>query len=222
MSVDLSNQHYLKKVFTLLFLVYLLVSGELVGANARSVSNPITLVSFFQGIPQSVIWGYNNSLVIAQVTNARTNQIYHTSFEEGSATEEIGTDPATGSARTGKKVKVGNTFIIPADKRPVAGSYVLSYWEQVSGVWQYREQTISYTPAATSLFTTTNVIDEVRIYPATARMMTYTYDPLVGKTSETNANNLTTYYEYDEFNRLKLVRDNEGNIVKNYYYHYKQ
>lgn len=222
MSVDPLNQYYLKKVFTLFFLICLLVSGDLLGATIKRANSPKTLIAFIQGIPQSVIWGYNNSLVIAQVTNARANQIYHTSFEEGSASEETGTDPTTGSARTGKKVKVGNTFIIPADKRPIAGSYVLSYWEQVSGVWQYREQTISYTPAATSLFTTTNVIDEVRIYPANARMMTYTYDPLVGKTSETNANNLTTYYDYDEFNRLKLVRDNEGNIVKNYYYHYKQ
>jgi len=81
---------------------------------------------------------------------------------------------------------------------------------------------ISYTPSDAALIMTTNAIDEVRMHPKMARMVTYTYEPLVGKISETNANNLTTYYEYDEFNRLKLVKDNDGNIVKNYYYNYKQ
>ena len=50
---------------------------------------------------------------------------------------------------------------------------------------------------------------------------TYTYKPLVGMTSQTDAKGMTTYYEYDAFQRLKTVKDQNGNILKQTDYHYK-
>ncbi len=49
---------------------------------------------------------------------------------------------------------------------------------------------------------------------------TLTYKPLVGVSSETDANGVTAYYEYDSFNRLSLVRDKDNYIIKKVCYNY--
>jgi YD repeat-containing protein len=54
-----------------------------------------------------------------------------------------------------------------------------------------------------------------------AQITSYTYKPLVGMTSQTDAKSMTTYYEYDAFQRLKAVKDQNGNILKQTDYHYK-
>ena len=54
-----------------------------------------------------------------------------------------------------------------------------------------------------------------------AQVTTFTYDPLVGVTSITDPRGQTMYYEYDDFNRLKFVKDNEGKLLKETTYNYK-
>jgi YD repeat-containing protein len=53
-----------------------------------------------------------------------------------------------------------------------------------------------------------------------AMVSTYTYKPLIGTTSETDAKGRTTYYEYDGLGQLVLIRDHDNNIVKKIGYHY--
>lgn len=62
--------------------------------------------------------------------------------------------------------------------------------------------------------------DDIRFHPTDASMTTYTYAPLIGMTSQSDANNLPTYYEYDDFGRLKLIRDHKKNILKTLEYNY--
>ncbi len=50
---------------------------------------------------------------------------------------------------------------------------------------------------------------------------TYTYDPLIGVTSMTDPKGYTTYYEYDDFNRLEFVKDAEGKLISENKYQYK-
>lgn len=63
--------------------------------------------------------------------------------------------------------------------------------------------------------------DDVRLHPADAQMTTYTYSPMVGMTSEADINNRFTYYEYDNLGRLKLMKDQDGNIIKTFDYNFK-
>lgn len=53
-----------------------------------------------------------------------------------------------------------------------------------------------------------------------ALITSYSYEPLVGITSQTDAKGQTTYYEYDTFQRLKNIKDQNGNIIKNNTYNY--
>ena len=54
-----------------------------------------------------------------------------------------------------------------------------------------------------------------------AMITTYTYDPVIGMTSQTDSKGYTTYYEYDELNRLLRIKDADGNILKENQYNYR-
>jgi YD repeat-containing protein len=53
------------------------------------------------------------------------------------------------------------------------------------------------------------------------QVTTYTYKESVGIETQTDPNGKTTYYEYDDFGRLKLIRDHDRNIIKKYAYEYQ-
>nr|WP_295869880.1 hypothetical protein [uncultured Chitinophaga sp.] len=55
-----------------------------------------------------------------------------------------------------------------------------------------------------------------------AMVTTYSYIPLKGISSETDPSGITTYYEYDSLGRLKLIRDHDGKVLKQFDYQYQQ
>ncbi len=66
-----------------------------------------------------------------------------------------------------------------------------------------------------------NKLNELRELFPNALLTTYTYDPSIGVTSITDANNIVTYYEYDDRQRLTIARDLNNHIIERFQYNYE-
>jgi hypothetical protein len=140
-----------------------------------------------------------------------TKEFYYEGFEESTTPDAI-----TGIAHTGNKYST-NTTINWA--KPNGRKYVITYWYRTGGVWKYKDESNYDGPSYT--LTGGDAYDDVRIYPQDAQMTTYTSTHPVGMTSVTDPKGITTYYEYDNFLRLKNIKDKNGNIIKQTTYHYQ-
>ncbi|CAL1516430.1 hypothetical protein [Chitinophaga sp. MM2321] len=86
---------------------------------------------------------------------------------------------------------------------------------------QYVNLSVLNSPATTETQMRTE-LNKLRINLPTAMVSTYTYAPMVGISSETDPSGKTIFYEYDKGNRLKLIRDQDGKILKQITYQYQQ
>lgn len=119
------------------------------------------------------------------------------------------------------------------------GRYIISFWARrrvlntpgkITGTiavdipnsdWNYYRLTLNNVTEVTLNIDSNTYLDELRLYPAGARMTSYTHDPLVGVTSISDENDNSIYYQYDKFGRLIYVKDHNGNIIEHYKYNYK-
>lgn len=67
-------------------------------------------------------------------------------------------------------------------------------------------------------------LDKIRTNAATegAMVTTYTYLKGVGVSSETDPKGYTTFYEYDAVGRLKLIKDKDGKILRQFDYQFQK
>lgn len=178
--------------------------------NKYDATGNVNELSKENDINHTYLWGYNNLYPVLEASNAGTEEIFYTSFETGS------TGVPDNNAKTGFKVTTGSytvNFIPPNSKQ-----YVLTYHTWDGTKWNYNEQL--YT--GNSYTITASKIDEIRVYPKdNVLVTTHTYWPLVGVTSICDPNSKVAYYIYDAFNRLTLIRDEDGNVLKKICYNYK-
>lgn len=178
-----------------------IIKYDALGNIQQAIGRDSVMVSF--------LWGSNGMNPVAVVKGAASNDIFYTGFED--ATSNVSTTAMTGA----KSFTASYTVALPG-----TGTYKLTYWNKVgSNPWTLVETNIS---AATTIGGSGTLIDEVRVHPLQAQMTTYTYRPEIGISSVNDPNNSIAFYEYDAFNRLKIIKDTQGNILKNYQYHYKQ
>ena len=208
-----------------------------------STGNPQQVLGH-DGIPISYLWNYNNTLPVAKVTNATTSQVAYTSFEGNGFGNWMYTGTATADTTAvtgGYSYNLGQTSgSISLSGLSTTTTYIVSYWSKTGssytvtgtttvtqgktvtlkgGTWTYFEHVVTGT--ATVTVSGSGNIDELRLYPSTAQMTTYTYTPLVGMTCSCDVDNRVTYYTYDALGRLRYIRDQNGNMIKTYQYHYQ-
>ncbi|PRD46270.1 DUF5977 domain-containing protein [Sphingobacterium haloxyli] len=146
--------------------------------------------------------------LVAKVENCKRDEFYYESFEELNSALSLPT-------AVGEKYRLGD-FTVPFIK-PNTRNYIIDYkYLTTSGNWE----SISKPYINNMVLTEGEGIDEVRVYPQGAQLTTYTYKPLVGMTSRTDARGITEHYEYDGFGRLSAVKDFSGHIIKTYCYNY--
>jgi len=63
--------------------------------------------------------------------------------------------------------------------------------------------------------------DDIKLRPSMSQMNSFTYLPLIGLASKTDDQNHTLKYEYDGLGRLKIIRDQDGNVLKQIDYQYQ-
>lgn len=207
--------------------------------------NPIS-VAKESDMLNSYIWDYRKSYPVAEVKNAASTDIAHTSFEADGTGNWTGLNTANiindANAITGSKDYNFNGTTLSKPALTSSNTYIVSYWSKngvytVSGTpitgWPRSLTTITIngnswtnwehkvTGASTISISGTGIIDELRLFPANAQMSTFTYAPLIGRTSQNDMNNRVSYYEYDAFGRLKLIRDMNKNILKTFTYQYQ-
>jgi len=197
-----------------------------------------------------VIWGYGNQYPIAKVVNSGiggytpSEEVAYTSFESQDKGNWIysGAPVTDLSSPSGKRVyslATGSLSKIKPTSLP-AKRYVISYWYKTGATvnitggtvtaptiknskagWTLAEREVS-SLTGSLVVSGTGLIDELRFYPSDAQMTTYTYEPLIGLSGSIDAKGMMQFYEYDSAQRLKNVRDQEGNIVKSYKYILKE
>ncbi|MFI5128415.1 MAG: hypothetical protein ACHQFX_00425 [Chitinophagales bacterium] len=198
----------------------------------------VLTVSKENDIKLSYVWDYQQAYPIAQVTNADSASIAFTSFEadgkgnwsfSGSTT----THPSAPTGTKGYSLAGGN---ITKSGLTAGTTYNITYWKRDSSStvtvnsgngtvlvtkngWKLYSHEISGTTSLT--IAGTAYIDEMRLYPKGALMISYTYIPLIGTSTQCDANNRITYYEYDSFGRLKLIKDEDKKIIKRVDYRYQ-
>ncbi|WP_226390535.1 hypothetical protein [Penaeicola halotolerans] len=195
---------------------------------------PINIDS--KGNESSYSWDQTGNYLLAKLVNHdKALSFAITSFE----TQDKGSWSYTGSSiesessKTGRRVYDLSSGAI-SKSGLASATYELSFWAKAasgSQPWTFMGQTESLTTewqlirrqvtgASITISGSNILVDEVRLHPVGSQMSTYTYDPLVGVTSMTDANHVTVYYEYDYAQRLKCIKDEKGNILQQFEYNY--
>jgi len=191
--------------------------------------------SLVSGLSNSVITDYDQQYAVAKISNAVQADIAYTSFE----TNAGGNWTIAGSQRdvsyklTGKKSYNLTNGNVSKSSLNSSQNYLLTLWVKSGASVSVNSTSVSspiatqnswnlYSIPLTGISSVTisgsGLIDEVRLHPKDANMMTYAYEPLIGLISTADANNTVVYNEYDNLNRVKIIRDKDKNIIKRFDY----
>ncbi len=222
-----------------------------------------------QDMYESAIWDKESDAKIAEVSNARYEDIAYSSFEGKYANKGVAdynkgnwdfdgndiiskSNAACSSAMTGHYVlDLYGTSKEIVSKPLKHKKYVFSFWlsaytdaavtldnggssssvtctvQNTVGNWKLYTAAIEpdsgwhltihgVPPPFVSQPNSYAYLDDLRLHPANASMVSHTSEPMFGINSMTSPQNYITYLEYDQFGRKVIIRDMRGYIVKKY------
>lgn len=105
--------------------------------------------------------------------------------------------------------------------QPIAKIENATYAQVMDALGKINTETLSYLQSYTEESQIQTEIQKIRSAISTAQVTTITYIPLVGVSIITDPRGEKITYHYDNFNRLKFVKDTQGNILKENKYNYK-
>jgi hypothetical protein len=97
----------------------------------------------------------------------------------------------------------------------------LSYWIKDNDKWILNTSIVNVSGGVYTI-NIAGQVDDVRFYPQQTQIITATHEDLLGVTSLSSAADVVQYYDYDDFQRLAHVIDNDRNVIKKISYKYYQ
>lgn len=179
-----------------------------------NVGNPLT-VSKENDNRFSYLWDNYQMNPVAMVSNSAGATCYYNGFEDGTSSD--------GDALTGMRSLISSSGFTQTLSSVVSGNYVLSYWQKTGTAWYLQSQNVTVSNSTYVINIPGPVqLDELRFQPAGSQMTTYSYVPGIGVSSVSDANGMTLRYYYDDFGRVKTMKDHNNKVLKTYRYHYRE
>lgn len=184
-----------------------------------------------QGGAKSAIILDKSGNTLAKADNASFSNIAYTGFE----TDDMGNWTYASSGISSSSSKSGSkSFSGTITKSSLtSGNYTVSLWangtgsvtvngvsQSINSTWNYYTWPLTGITSIT-INTNGNLVDQVGLCPQSAQMATANYYKGIAVESMTDVKGQNSYFEYDEYNRLLDIKDQNSNIVKSYGYHYK-
>ena len=202
-------------------------------------------VSDNKGQKSSFVWDEVHEKLIVQASNATSDDFVYTGFDQNNSNGL--SIPAAGiisttDAKTGNSIYNLNYSSLSFNLNP--GKYKVHFWykqnvgqinlnltagtllsydngiEDASGWYQYNAL-IEISSSSAITITGNLLMDELKVYPVESNLKTFAYSANGMVSSSNEANEITTY-QYDEFGRLNLVGDNEGQVKNQIFSRLKQ
>lgn len=173
-----------------------------------------------KGFTLSYTRGYDETYTTAEVKNTPEDQITFISFGDGESGNWTYSPVTLSDSRRksfqGSSIRKTNglwdtyriTVWVKGNGALMVNTQALANPLQVVDDWKLYDWVLK-NPGTIMISNHGNYLDDLRLDPVTAQMTTYTYDPLVGLTSVTDNNNITTCYDYDSFGPTPIITNNK-------------
>lgn len=183
----------------------------------------------------SQIWDDEGIHIIAEISNSAPQHCAFSSFEGNDTGQWEGLEFDDSNVVVGLIGERAYSLAQVNINKNLAASrpYTICYWYKSGSVtlsgltnnklistrsvdgWVFEERLIQRSTKGNLTLSGTAIVDHLSLSPKDALMTTYTYHSIFGKTSETDANSNTVFYEYDEAGRVKNVRDKNLDLISN-------